>query len=683
MRMPIPAVLVLAAAGLAGAAPERAYDAENSYVVIMTAETAAKQDWRRAGDILRKKYDADLIVCSDSPEDSLPALSRIRPNYVCFVLQPSEAGRKTVVAIHRFMRRLDDDPYTDALWGILTGYDAADAARLAQHTEPLVIDSAASSMGPGEFKHLTSGFASSEADKSRFWIKLPGQAMEARTVEPDAVRHLVQALNEHPPDMFVTSGHATEEDWQVGYNIRAGSFRHEEGQLFGRDTRGKRYDINSPAPKVYLPYGNCLIGHIPRQDCMATAWIHTGGAIQMFGYVAVTFHGYMGWGIGKYLSHADCTLAEAFFFNNQALVQDLRMRYPDHAGRVIEPLERSTLQRMAREQGIRDHKLLGHLWDKDAVAFYGDPAWIAKRQDRGRLYTWSVQRKAEAVHIAIDVLRDARCDRPFIVPLRERVASVKPGACSADVAPVFADNFVLLPVQGTAVQAGDRITITFGAKPLRRHATSARSAPIRAPATGDETDTAQRRTGDEATARAPLSARARTALRAAGPNAGSIREALDRAAGHPWKQRCMRFLVENMPLVDLQSLKSEFLINTVDYALQAREKTPWGKTLSDEIFLSQVLPYASLNERRDNWRPDFYARFMPLVADCKSAGEAAIKLNTTIYDRLNVQLREAADYRRREVVAAILVTLEARRAQWNNTVRQQIGDRSVSRDWVG
>ena len=54
-----------------------------------------------------------------------------------------------------------------------------------------------------------------------------------------------------------------------------------------------------------------------------------------------------------------------------------------------------------------------------------------------------------------------------------------------------------------------------------------------------------------------------------------------------------------------------------------------------------------------------------------------------LYDRLNVQLREAADYRRREVVAAILVTLEARRAQWNNTVRQQIGDRSVSRDWVG
>ena len=76
---------------------------------------------------------------------------------------------------------------------------------------------------------------------------------------------------------FVTSGHATERDWQIGYRYRNGSFRSKAGQLYGLDTQGRKFPINSPNPKVYLPIGNCLMGNINGKDAMALAWMQSLG----------------------------------------------------------------------------------------------------------------------------------------------------------------------------------------------------------------------------------------------------------------------------------------------------------------------------------------------------------------------------------------------------------------------
>ena len=37
------------------------------------------------------------------------------------------------------------------------------------------------------------------------------------------------------------------------------------------------------------------------------------------------------------------------------------------------------------------------------------------------------------------------------------------------------------------------------------------------------------------------------------------------------------------------------------------------------MFLNDVLPYASINERRDDWREDFHKQFQPLAAEALSA----------------------------------------------------------------
>jgi len=98
----------------------------------------------------------------------------------------------------------------------------------------------------------------------------------------------------------------------------------------------------------------------------------------------------------------------------------------------------------------------------------------------------------------------------------------------------------------------------------------------------------------------------------------------------------LKFLLDNMPERDSTSLTREFLFENVALALEARNSCPWGAAIPDEIFLNHVLPYASVNERRDNWRKDFIARFGPLVKDCKTPGDAALMLNANMFKQINV-----------------------------------------------
>ena len=132
-----------------------------------------------------------------------------------------------------------------------------------------------------------------------------------------------------------------------------------------------------------------------------------------------------------------------------------------------------------------------------------------------------------------------------------------------------------------------------------------------------------------------LSSRVESALARANDNATQLRMALDDA---PEEQReGVRFLVAYMPERDLRSLSRDFLLNNVRCAYQAWKEAPWKDRVPKQVFLNDVLPYASINERRDDWRADFYQRFKPLVADAESPARAAVILNQKIFGRLKVR----------------------------------------------
>ncbi len=126
-----------------------------------------------------------------------------------------------------------------------------------------------------------------------------------------------------------------------------------------------------------------------------------------------------------------------------------------------------------------------------------------------------------------------------------------------------------------------------------------------------------------------------SALTKAGKNAGQLTQALQ--AVSPRQREGMEFLIAHMPQVDLESLTSEFLVDNVRDAYETLEAAPWRDSIPKDIFFNNVLPYASINERRDNWRSDFRKRFGHLVKEAKTPGHAAALLNQRLYPLVKVK----------------------------------------------
>ena len=121
--------------------------------------------------------------------------------------------------------------------------------------------------------------------------------------------------------------------------------------------------------------------------------------------------------------------------------------------------------------------------------------------------------------------------------------------------------------------------------------------------------------------------------------AGENRSELERVLADvpdAYKQSA-EFLIANMPTRDLKSLKADFLLSEIELAHRALENAPWKDSIPKEIFLNNILPYVSINERRDAWRKDFRDRFAPLIEGAKTPAQAAAMLNQKLYPMVKVK----------------------------------------------
>ncbi len=98
----------------------------------------------------------------------------------------------------------------------------------------------------------------------------------------------------------------------------------------------------------------------------------------------------------------------------------------------------------------------------------------------------------------------------------------------------------------------------------------------------------------------------------------------------------LSFLMANMPPQDRTGLSPAFLVENTKLAYQVMDEVPWGKSIPKNIFLNDVLPYASLNELRDDWRADFHQRFIKIAQESKTIDQAVIRLNKYVFDTLHV-----------------------------------------------
>lgn len=126
-----------------------------------------------------------------------------------------------------------------------------------------------------------------------------------------------------------------------------------------------------------------------------------------------------------------------------------------------------------------------------------------------------------------------------------------------------------------------------------------------------------------------------TALQSAGEHATELTRALREV---PEAQReGMQFLIENMPEADAKSLSAAYLLANVAQAYEAMAAAPWAKDVPKEVFLNDVLPYASLNETRADSRARIRSIAAPLVKDCQTAADAAHALNQKLFGTVKVR----------------------------------------------
>jgi len=431
-----------------------------NYAVVVSQATRQQADWSRVVDALVDKHAAEVLVYDRDVTESVAALRKLHPRYTCFVATSAEATRQFVADVHVLTRTFDDDPYTDTFWGILTGYDAAGALRIAKHREPLVVRRVGSGTDVA-LEMCEEGVWYDELVKNRTVRKKSGGQPIQSHGPDDTTAALVDLLNNDRADLFVASGHATERNWMIGFRYPNGRFVSGAGQMWGLDTSGRRIEIDAPRPKVYLPIGNCLMGHIDGPDAMALAWMNDAGVYQMIGYTVPTWYGYMGWGCLDYFVEQPgrYTMAEAFHANQHALIHRLATYFPELTSATVKPGERTataSLSPEAKTAGLSPFDGAGLLHDRDVVAFYGDPKWSATMArlptawdqtltEQDGLYTLTIKpNRGEQTFQPINTNGSQRGNRPIIHFFPKRLTNIRLIEANG-LDPIIADDFLLIP----------------------------------------------------------------------------------------------------------------------------------------------------------------------------------------------------------------------------------------------
>lgn len=302
------------------------------YAIVVSEKTLGMPEWAQVVEALKAKYKGKVFTYRTLVAEVKDSLRAFRPKYVCFVLRPPSEVRNYVgISINRLTRELDDDPYGDAIWGIVTGYTPEDALRLVS-IDGFRVRKVLAGTSAGWLEYVREGIATSETTYGKMWVKLPDGAIVDTTCPTDRTKFLIDLLNTNEFDMFITSGHGNVDMWQLHYPEPGleGFFRSKEGRVYGDPYEGPDVYLNSTNPKIYFGLGNCYIGMIKDMNSMALAWIHSGGAYMYTGYIMPEGpDSYQLGGIPGYFFVQDhYTWPEAFFANNQALLFDLKNDTP-------------------------------------------------------------------------------------------------------------------------------------------------------------------------------------------------------------------------------------------------------------------------------------------------------------------------------------------------------------------
>ena len=448
--------------------PTHTYEIANSYTVFLRVTDSNDSDTEIKADYIeataRKVIEKYAIVASDvtinewssvianlqtkypqsklfeytswsvDKDNILNKLSEFFPKYVCFVERPP-VSRSFVQSVIAFMRDLDDDPYADAIWSILTGYNLSDAERIS-NAAPLTVSNGCSHVGSGWLQWFDAGVSWNEGTQYDKYIKTSGNSVQQVDGPGNTTSDIVDELNKDDKHCMSSSGHATEHVWEMGYSYYDGILSSNGGRVYGDDRNGNIYEITTTNPKIYYSPGNCLIAHQSDMDSMSLAWMHSG-VNAFFGHVINQMRTCTAWGIAQYFF----SLQDQFTYAEAVYVNRVGSMYINDFG-----------------------------WERclNGTVLYGDPAWKCKMA-RSTQPLWNqsltVQDNGDGdVKIAFEVTFNQDWgpgNHPPVAILPERI--MDPIIVSADTPNVvITDNFVLMHLENAA-SAGEVYRVVFTA----------------------------------------------------------------------------------------------------------------------------------------------------------------------------------------------------------------------------
>lgn len=454
------AVLASVLVALTGPPARAATRPSFAYAVLVGRQTAADPRWNEVATTLVRKYPGARLFTYSELDDLIAPLKQFSPDYVAFVCRPEEATPEFVRRAGAFNRKLGNEPYGMAVWGIVTGYGSEDALRIARNDTPPKIRFGLGGM-LGFLDALPEGVAYSEFmdDREHWQEKKPGKAVrDRRDAPPDHTLAMLRWIDGNGVDGMWTSGHAEKDAWSVYYPEGTSFLVARNGGLDAVLDGESRGAIHSTNPKIYLGVGNCLTARIDDADASyALSWIHSGGVHQYFGFTVETYYGLMGWSTADnfFYRGSRFNVAESAFAANQALLLALEAR--------LAPDEVADLE-----------------YDRDATVVYGDPAWMAlvPEETAREVEHWRTRldRSVAGKKIRWELTVTFRKDTDFRPPggkdlrsvfaflpervLRPRAAGRPPGVAAFHVA----SNFVVVHFAGK-VKAGETRKLVFESDP--------------------------------------------------------------------------------------------------------------------------------------------------------------------------------------------------------------------------
>ncbi len=368
-----------------------AYGQQYNYAVVISSAAYSQSDWKGVADSLVKKHGkygtAKLFTWSSKVTELKDELSVFKPDYIGYIARPAtECNAAFIVAVSRLSRQLDSDPYGDAVWGIITGYEASDALRAI--SESLTVKTVLAASGNLSYEppirrfYQALGMTCDSYTKTDYLFSGNQGKVYSENKRPeneqDRIKLVSKWLNSEslnievpgqgsitgPVDCIITGGHGNVNLWQCHYPEAGteGYMRSSAGKLFGAPYSGGSIAIVSPTPKIYWCASNCLMGNPDSKDNVVYAAFSSGHAVQMFGFVNNASSGdeFMAWGVYDRVtkSAGTFTLPQGFFLSNNNALFEVNNPTNQINPRLVEQF-------------------------MDSTVFYGDPAGDVKFYDPG------------------------------------------------------------------------------------------------------------------------------------------------------------------------------------------------------------------------------------------------------------------------------------------------------------